>query len=40
MTKSMSERPAFCWAFSLAGSSGAGALVKTIRETTFGLAFA
>ena len=33
----MSTRPADCWARSLAESSGAGALLKTMRETTDGV---
>ena len=35
----MSDRPAPCIAFSLPGSSGAGALVKVKRETASGFAF-
>ncbi len=36
MTRSMSRRPALCWALIFEGSSGAGALVKTMREAIFG----
>ena len=37
-TRSMSTRPASCCALILPASSGAGALVKVMRETRFGFA--
>ena len=39
-TRSISTRPAACCAFSLPGSSGAGACEKAIFDTSFGFALA